>query len=95
MKRSSLCLVHDAIIRSWDDPLYKQKFLEKPHWVLDEGGVNFDSETNINIYENSETDLHIVISIKPASYDSLSLEEKEAAVATAIGESHIFTLPTC
>jgi hypothetical protein len=94
MKRPTLNIVHDVIIKCWADPTYKQRFLDDPYQTLMDNGAVFDSTPNIHVCENGPRDLHIVVARKPVFYDNLPDEDKDASAATAVGKIIWLTFST-
>lgn len=64
-KVQNSAVIKEVIMRCWENPTTKQRFLDNPHSVLLEYGIVVETKMNIHVCENSEKNLHIVIPIKP------------------------------
>jgi Nitrile hydratase, alpha chain len=51
--------------RVYEDKIFRQKLLANPMATLKEEGVKLPTGVSINVHENTETECHLVIPLKP------------------------------
>ncbi|HZQ07057.1 MAG TPA: NHLP leader peptide family RiPP precursor [Anaerolineae bacterium] len=63
--------MHEIISRAWTDEAFKQKLLAEPKKTMEaELGVTLPEEIEIFIHEQTPTQLHLILPMKPDTGES-------------------------
>jgi hypothetical protein len=63
--------MHEIITRAWSDEAFKQKLLAEPKATIEaELGVTLPQDIEIFIHEQTPTQLHLILPMKPDSGDA-------------------------
>ena len=63
--------LNGLIISCWRDDSLKQRFLNDPHAVLAEHGIDVSDDANVNVVENTDSTVHISLPAPPEGNASL------------------------